>query len=77
MDRSAEVAELRRRADAIEAESCTGIAAVWCPVHGDCTCPVYDGSEHARVGLWVGERWLDHPNCPLHSPDSSHAEPFG
>lgn len=51
-------------------EACTGIAATWCPVHGDCCCPVY----------WLGEavhreeRHLDSPSCPLHSASSTHAE---
>ena len=40
---------------------CTGIAAGWCPIHGDCTCP-------------EPENCLDDPNCPLHSFDSLHAE---
>ena len=48
------------------AAECTGIAAGWCPVHGTCTCP--PGED----GLpW---RDLNHPSCPLHSPESSHAE---
>ena len=41
------------------------MAAVWCPVHGNCTCP-YD--EATRV------RDLNDPKCPLHSPESHHAE---
>lgn len=45
---------------------CTGVGAGWCPVHGDCTC--------------IGEEWGDElynkntPGCPLHDPDSLHAE---
>lgn len=42
---------------------CTGIAARWCPVHGDCACP---GGDDAN---------LDDHNCPLHSELSNHAEP--
>ena len=39
---------------------CTDLAAVWCPVHGDCDCPdVYPG---------------DDPGCPLHAPTSTHAD---
>lgn len=45
--------------------TCTGIAASWCPVHGDCTCPVNDRNE----------RTLTDPDCPLHAPTSPHAEP--
>ena len=43
------------------AARCTGLTARWCPVHGDCTCP--QDSD------------LDSPDCPLHAPLSSHAEP--
>lgn len=43
---------------------CSGLAAVWCPVHGDCTCP-------RDVGLLP----MDHPDCPLHAHGSFHAEP--
>jgi hypothetical protein len=64
-------AELRALADWIESEDCTGIAAQWCPVHGDCTCPPERVFEH---GEWV-DRVLDknHPQCPLHGAASSHA----
>jgi hypothetical protein len=53
-------------------EECTGIAASWCPVHGDCTCPSEHVFEH---GEWL-DRVLDrnHPQCPLHGSASSHAE---
>jgi hypothetical protein len=44
---------------------CTGISATWCPVHGDCQCPVEPN----------GERWLDDDGCPLHAATSLHAEP--
>lgn len=40
---------------------CSGIAAVWCPVHGDCTCKDRENS-------------LDDGTCPLHAWDSTHAE---
>jgi hypothetical protein len=43
---------------------CTGIAAVWCPNHGDCNCPEEEN----------GERCLDFPACPLHNANSDHAE---
>jgi len=39
---------------------CTGLAATWCPNHGRCTCPA---PEEAKD-----------PLCPLHAPDSLHAE---
>lgn len=37
---------------------CTGVAAGWCPVHGDCTCAV-DREDST---------------CPLHAATSTHAE---
>ena len=45
-------------------DECTGLAATWCPVCGDCAC-----SEEDRA---LGN--LDDPNCPLHAPNSPHAE---
>ena len=39
---------------------CTGLAAGWCPVHGNCDCR--------------NELFLHDPECPLHSPTSTHAE---
>lgn len=59
-------AQLRAMADDIEARDrrdCTGVAASWCPVHGDCTCP-YDednGRDHSDF------------HCPLHGDHSAHA----
>lgn len=44
--------------------SCSGITATWCPVHGDCRCPIGEN----------GERSLDDAGCPLHSNDSQHGE---
>jgi hypothetical protein len=43
---------------------CTGIAATWCPRCGDCKCP--DGEP--------GVPTFNDPACPLHAPDSKHAE---
>jgi hypothetical protein len=37
---------------------CTGLTAMWCPLHGDCTCP--DGEPG------------DDPGCPLHAPEAEH-----
>ena len=45
---------------------CTGIAASWCPNCGDCTC------ERPEDGGWIPD--LTEYNCPLHGPDSIHAE---
>lgn len=42
-------------------KDCTGVAANWCPIHGDCTCADPDDKND-----------LD---CPLHSPDCDHAKP--
>jgi hypothetical protein len=39
---------------------CTGISAVWCPVHGACCCKSRDD--------------LNDLQCPLHSPYSTHGE---
>ena len=61
------IAALRAEADRLEAATCTGVAASWCPVHGDCRCPE-PPDPHER-------RDLNHPHCPLHNPTSSHAEP--
>ena len=40
---------------------CTGIAAVWCPIHGDCSCPCREDE-------------MDDEECPLHSRESSHPD---
>lgn len=37
-------------------QTCTGVAATWCPQCGDCRC--------------AGE--LNDPQCPLHGPDALH-----
>lgn len=39
---------------------CTGVSAVWCPIHGDCTCKDPDDKND--------------DDCPLHSSYSDHAE---
>lgn len=57
----AEASALLAEADRIESQECTGLAAVWCHLHGDCVCP-----DRAEA--------LDDPDCPLHSTGSSHAE---
>lgn len=46
---------------------CTGIAASWCPLHGECTCP--RGPDGA-----IPEGGLNDPSCPLHATTSLHAE---
>ena len=47
-----------------EREECTGTAASWCPNCGTCNCP-----EDPRGG-----RTRDRATCPLHGPESRHAE---
>lgn len=42
---------------------CSGLAARWCPIHGDCKCPT-DETLHE----------LNDPGCPLHAPNSEHAK---
>jgi hypothetical protein len=42
---------------------CTGLTAVWCPVHGDCVCPREDNGDILS---------MDDALCPLHSPRSEH-----
>lgn len=49
--------------------SCTGLAARWCPVHGDCRC-LQSGLRPDDGYTWADD--LDGPSCPLHAPDSPH-----
>lgn len=51
--------------------TCTGITASWCPIHGDCTCPRH--TEGAMENEVIDRKAEDH-QCPLHSSDSEHAE---
>jgi hypothetical protein len=54
---------------------CTGIAATWCPLHGDCSCPrEEDGSPvmfHGPFGH--GSQVVHDDDCPLHGTGSLHA----
>ncbi|HXQ77088.1 MAG TPA: hypothetical protein VN797_02720 [Gemmatimonadaceae bacterium] len=43
---------------------CTGLTASWCPRCGDCTC------ERGHDG----DCCFDGADCPLHRPESKHAE---
>lgn len=43
--------------------TCTGIAASWCPIHGDCTCPEPEDRK-------------DHEGCPLHGRESNHPDGY-
>lgn len=67
--------------------ACTGIAASWCPVHGDCTCPRNEDGEiewHYEAGYvplhgflaWdETARHVSHydDDCPIHGAASEHA----
>lgn len=53
---------------------CTGPAASWCPICGDCACPTDDRGEHVST-LSPGDYGKDDPSCPLHARGSAHAEP--
>jgi hypothetical protein len=59
------------------AETCTGLTASWCPIHGDCTCPRHgdaanpDTSEGMRGEVINGQ--MEDPSCPLHAPSSGHS----
>lgn len=48
---------------AMSGQRCTGLAATWCPLHGDCWCERREDGEVRFSGL----------GCPLHSIDSPHA----
>lgn len=70
---------------------CTGIAASWCPVCGECSCPLNDDNEiewHFEAGVvsFAGHpawsetaRTVVHYDevCPLHGSKSKHAEEEG
>lgn len=67
---------------------CTGIAATWCPAHGNCSCRpkcCEDYMQHEgrgwrcahcdlRLGPQDVEAERNDPECPLHSDRSSHGE---
>lgn len=67
---------------------CTGIAASWCPICGDCSCPHNEDGEiiwhyergevsiHGFRGFSDTARTVVHydPNCPIHGTESAHAD---
>jgi hypothetical protein len=55
---------------------CTGISASYCPVHGDCTCPRHKIRDWDDIDLHpeLVESGGEDPDCPLHSPASTHGE---
>ena|SRR5688572_26032182 len=56
-------------ADHAQEVTCSGVAAVWCPIHGECTCSHVVNAH----GDWYG-RGRENPKCPLHGRDSTHGE---
>ena len=64
-------------------DECTGVAARWCPVHGDCICPEGEDGDPFMVlvskapvpFLHPPRNYVVHdPWCPLHGLESDHAE---
>jgi hypothetical protein len=69
--------------------TCTGIAASWCPIHGDCTCPRDETGEiewHWEAGYvsYAGyPAWtetaahISHYDlaCPIHGAETDHPRP--
>lgn len=55
-----------------DSAACTGIAARWCPIHGDCTSdPLEDRDDIEKP--WYSDHCSEH-DCPLHGAGSEHAE---
>lgn len=48
--------------------TCTGLAATWCPIHGDCSCPRDDIGQIDFSGL---------DGCLLHDVSSTHCDGDG
>lgn len=48
---------------------CTGVAARWCEIHGDCTCPE---PEPDRT---VDQPPMNSHGCPLHGANTKHGDP--
>lgn len=62
--------------DLYDWQGCTGVAAVWCPVHGDCACrcdyhacPVKECDDCLQR-----EERIDASKCPLHDLSSTHGD---
>lgn len=49
-------------------ETCSGIAATWCPIHGDCTCRQRLKATGVDARMWQRE------TCPLHGTTSTHPD---
>lgn len=50
-----------------EESGCTGLTAIWCPIHGDCSCG-HGGGPAIDIAN------MDDADCPLHGIASDHAE---
>jgi hypothetical protein len=75
MESTRRIHELRRETERLkreESQGCTGVSAMWCPVHGNCTCNDDAAPEELEASNVVGD--LNHPGCPLHGEGSTHAE---
>lgn len=59
------------RMDGYGIVKCTGIAATWCPICGDCTCPErgHDVRDVGGRDFSAGEG-----TCPLHRTDGRHGD---
>lgn len=55
----------------VRRQACTGVAARWCPIHGDCTCRGTT-TLNGHPGEYPD---LNDDDCPLHSRRSDHATP--
>lgn len=62
----------REEVESVAEQECTGVAAGWCPVHGDCTCP--RDEDGALETTSDGYEVVHDDACPLHGIDSKHAE---
>lgn len=56
---------------------CTGVAARWCPIHGDCTddAALHDEEFQIATGKHPFSDHCSDRDCPLHGAKSTHAEP--
>lgn len=50
-------------------DRCSGLAATWCQIHGDCSCERDEDDGNIKFSALRG--------CPLHGMDSKHANNGG
>lgn len=55
----------RAKGSGVKKPVCSGLAASWCPIHGDCKCLREESGQAPS---------LDGRDCPLHGPASDHNE---